>query len=59
MNTSKLLQLELADLLGPTLQPAQSVTQKFSQAAKPTNQPQMPGSQLLERHYSAFGGIET
>ena len=58
MNTSKHPQLELADLLGPAVQPAQSVTQKFSQAAKPP-QPQMPGSQLLERHYSAFGGIET
>ena len=50
MTTNKNIQLELHELLATT------VTHKFSQAIKP--QSQIPGSQLLEKHYTAYGGIE-
>ncbi len=59
MQQPKNTQQELAELLSnpATSGPALNVSQKFSQAAKPgATSSQLPGSQLLDKHYSAYGG---
>jgi hypothetical protein len=56
------MQQELADLLSAPNNAKDTngatVTQKFSQAV-PKGGSQMPGSQLLDKHYSAYGGTDS